>query len=77
MRDDQTDDHRRDTLPAPAAPRMSGHDVRTVAVITETDPRSVRKELREPGSVRGVSGRRIRRALVELGYRAEQPEQQP
>lgn len=31
------------------------------------DPRSVRRELEEPGSVRGIVGERIRRALVERG----------
>lgn len=39
---------------------------RRVAGETLTDVRSVRKELREPGSVRGLAGERIRAALARL-----------
>jgi hypothetical protein len=40
--------------------------IRRVAVSASADPRSVQRELREPGSVRGMAGDRIRRALHAL-----------
>jgi hypothetical protein len=37
--------------------------IRKLAVLAEADPRSVRKELGTPGSVRGLPGHRIRAVL--------------
>jgi hypothetical protein len=38
--------------------------IRKLAVLAEADPRSVRKELDTPGSVRGLPGHRIRAVLA-------------
>lgn len=48
------------------APRLPASRAREIAVICEADPRSVQRELREPGSVRGAVGRRIRQLLSSL-----------
>lgn len=40
--------------------------LRRLAVEYQVDPRSIRRELREPGSVRGMAGHRARAALAEL-----------
>lgn len=42
----------------------SSHTLRRIAVEANADPRSVRKELLCPGSVRGMAGQRIREALA-------------
>jgi hypothetical protein len=55
------------TQPLPAA------ILRRIAVRSSTDPRTVLREWRSPGSVKGMSGDRIRRALAELGYATTQP----
>ena len=53
------------TIPASALRRLSAaHDV---------DPRSILRELREPGSVRGMAGERCREALRT--YQAKKPVQ--
>lgn len=41
--------------------------LREIAVESQTDPRSVRKEYERPGSVRGMPGRRIRTAFGARG----------
>ena len=46
--------------------------IRKLAVLAEADPRSVRKELDTPGSVRGLPGHRIR-AVLEAESDAAQP----
>ena len=45
-------------------------EILRIAAQAECDPRSVRRELREPGSVRGLAGDRIRRVI---GARAAPP----
>ena len=40
---------------------------RSLAVRAEVDPRSIYRELKEPGSVRGLAGHRARRVLREAG----------
>lgn len=40
---------------------------RRIAVEADVDPRTVLRELREPGSVRGMSGERARTALIKRG----------
>lgn len=40
--------------------------VRRLAVAHDIDPRSILRELREPGSVRGMAGERAREAVREL-----------
>lgn len=49
------------------SPLIDDARAREIAVLASVDPRTVRRELREPGSVRGLPGHRIRRALVEFG----------
>jgi hypothetical protein len=39
--------------------------IRRISVAASADPRSVRKEMEEPGSVRGLPGHRIRAALAK------------
>ena len=39
--------------------------LRRLAVTYDLDPRSIVREFREPGSVRGMAGERARRALRE------------
>lgn len=41
-------------------------NVRRIAVAAIADPRTVRRELEHPGTVRGMAGHRIRRALAEI-----------
>jgi hypothetical protein len=51
------------TISAPALRRLSAaHDV---------DPRTILRELREPGSVHGMAGERARRAVSEHQARAQ------
>lgn len=50
----------------PALPSTA--TVRELAVRIGCDPRSVEREILEPGSVSGVAGRRVRLVLAELGY---------
>jgi hypothetical protein len=45
-------------------------DVREIARVAACDARTVRRELTEPGAVRGAVGARIRRALASLSPRA-------
>ena len=40
--------------------------IRRLAVTYSVDPRSIRREMREPGSVRGMAGHRVREALASL-----------
>jgi len=47
--------------------------VRRVAVSAIVDPRSVRRELEQPGSVRGMAGHRIRRAIAEHSATPPEP----
>lgn len=47
------------TIPIDAA------TLRRLSVAAEVDPRSIRKELKQPGSVRGLPGHRIRAVLRE------------
>lgn len=42
---------------------------RRIAVEADADPRSVKRELMQPGSVRGMSGHRIREVLERRGLR--------
>lgn len=54
------------------ARRFDAATLRRLAVRAEADPRSVKKEILHPGSVRGMSGQRIRRVLQrEIGDAAE------
>ena len=48
---------------------ISTLEIRRIACDHEVqaDPRSVRRELDQPGSVRGMVGERIRRALAKRG----------
>lgn len=50
---------------------------RHLAVEADADPRSVRRELRAPGSVRGMAGHRIRAVLAMHGYVHATEEKQP
>lgn len=50
---------------APEQKRPGGHSLRVLAVKYEVDPRSLIKEWDAPGSVRGMSGERARKALAE------------
>jgi hypothetical protein len=45
-------------------------EIRKLSADLPADERTLRKELREPGSVRGLVGVRIRRALAERGIQA-------
>lgn len=60
--------------PVPSPPPEPRHVVmdealsRELAVRAQVDPRSIRREYAQPGSVRGMSGRRAREVLVEAGY---------
>jgi hypothetical protein len=52
-------------MTTPAQPYISASFAREVAVAASADPRSVIKEIKEPGSVRGMSGERIRKVIAE------------
>ncbi len=54
------------TQPPPSAPRPDAATLRRLAVTHDVDPRSIVRELREPGSVRGMAGARARAAVHEL-----------
>ena len=54
-------EHDRERRPVPA------HRLRELAVQAQADPRTVQRELREPGSVRGIVGDRVRAALKAQG----------
>jgi hypothetical protein len=54
-------EHDREHRPVPA------HRLRELAVQAQADPRTVQRELREPGSVRGIVGDRVRTVLREQG----------
>lgn len=63
--------------PEPAAPALDAFPpdtmtIRQIACDPEvmSDPRTVRKEIADPGSVRGAVGERIRRKLAARGIRA-------
>lgn len=47
-----------------ATPRIDAAALRRLAVAASCDPRTVARELREPGSVKGLPGDRIRAALA-------------
>jgi hypothetical protein len=40
-----------------------------ISAAAQTDPRTTRKELRDPGSVKGIAGDKIRRELRARGVR--------
>ena len=46
-----------------AAPPISAATLRRLSAAHDVDPRSILRELREPGSVRGMAGERCREAL--------------
>lgn len=50
--------------------RIDTATARKLAVAADADPRSVLRELRQPGSVRGMAGHRVRQALEQHGYRS-------
>lgn len=57
-----------DTLtPTHPDPVLDAAGIRAIAVEVEADPRTVRKIL-SGGRVRGLTGRRVLRALTDLGY---------
>jgi hypothetical protein len=47
--------------------RLDAATLRRLAVVASTDPRTVAKEIRQPGGVRGLPGQRIRTALATEG----------
>jgi hypothetical protein len=51
---------------APPSPTTDAATIRRLAVAHSVDPRSIARELREPGSVRGMAGERAREAVREL-----------
>jgi hypothetical protein len=51
--------------------RPDAATLRRLAVTYEVDPRSIVKEIRLPGSVRGMSGERARRAVRALEQETE------
>jgi hypothetical protein len=53
------------TAPQPA-PNPDTATLRRLAVAHDVDPRSIVRELRQPGSVRGMAGARARAAVREL-----------
>jgi carbamoylphosphate synthase small subunit len=44
-------------------PSLSAATLRRLSAAHDVDPRSILRELREPGSVRGMAGERARKAL--------------
>jgi hypothetical protein len=48
-------------------------EIRSIALAAAVDPRSVAREIREPGSVTKAAGVRIRRELERRGYRSGDP----
>ena len=46
---------------------LSAHEERQIAVLAEVDPKTVRRALDDPDSVRGLSLTRIERALHKRG----------
>jgi hypothetical protein len=52
-------------LPVPPSPRPDAATLRRLAVTHDVDPRSILRELREPGGVRGMAGARARAAVHE------------
>ncbi|HEY6357725.1 MAG TPA: hypothetical protein VIX35_05750 [Vicinamibacterales bacterium] len=54
------------------APAISTATLRRLSAAHDVDPRSILRELREPGSVRGMAGERARRAVIAYQSR-EQP----
>jgi hypothetical protein len=47
--------------------------LRRLSVAHDVDPRTILRELREPGSVRGMAGERARRALSSYQARTAPP----
>jgi hypothetical protein len=47
-------------------PEFDTHTIRRAAVAFDVDPRSIRRELEVPGSVRGAAGHRARAAVTAL-----------
>ena len=45
--------------------KLGGHALRSLAVEFEVDPRSILKEWKKAGSVRGMAGERAKKALRE------------
>ena len=56
----------RTSTPPPSLARPDAATLRRLAVAHDVDPRSIVRELREPGSVRGMAGARARAAASEL-----------
>jgi hypothetical protein len=52
-----------------ASDKIDSLTLRAISVEADADPRSVRREIREPGSVRGRPGERIRAVLSRRGIR--------
>jgi hypothetical protein len=48
-------------------PPLDTPTIRELAVEFQVDPRSIKRERDNPGSVRGMAGHRARRALASLG----------
>lgn len=61
----------------PTLSQLPTHVIRRLAVLSDSDPRTVRKEIRQPGSVRGATGDRVRRVIAaEHAQRSESAGQQ-
>lgn len=52
---------------APSRPFIDSLTMRSIGVEADADVRSVRRELEQPGSVRGRAGERVRMALARRG----------
>jgi carbamoylphosphate synthase small subunit len=52
-------------------PTIAAATLRRLAAVHDVDPRSILRELREPGSVRGMAGERARKAVS--AYQAKEP----
>lgn len=63
------------TMPKHTHP-LGAARARELAVAASCDPRTVRKEYDEPGSVGGLVGDRIRTALAAHGLRDNRPERE-
>lgn len=51
-------------------PIVDSLTIRTIGVEADADVRSVRRELHQPGSVRGRAGERVRAALARRGLQS-------
>ena len=57
----------------PRTQKVDAATLRRLAVNADADPRTVAKEIAKPGSVDGMSGQRVRAALVKAGLRKPEP----